>query len=251
VRLNSEGGKRDDFQEAERRYAELKRQFDVGRIDADYFNVQREQLMVQDDEGRWWAKSPTNDEWNYYDGSAWVPGTPPDYQEVIPEPTSSPTQAPSPSDPEGVENGGNGRRRVPSWILVAGLGGITLIGIVLIASVLVPYVRGELAPSEQGDSESDGAALDAVFIHRAAPDNISGNSTYLNHPLINEDPNVILYVTQNWNPGGEGDTFNDHATGVWFDAERQRWAIFNQDREPMPEGAAFNVAVLEEPTEAR
>ena len=65
-----------DFEEAGRRYAELKRQFDAGSIDADYFNAQRQRLMVQDDEGRWWAKSPDSDEWNYYDGSAWVPGTP-------------------------------------------------------------------------------------------------------------------------------------------------------------------------------
>jgi hypothetical protein len=73
VRLNFKGGKM-DFQEAERRYAELKRQFEAGTIGVDEFNAQRQQLMVQDDEGHWWAKSPDNDEWSYYDGSAWVPG---------------------------------------------------------------------------------------------------------------------------------------------------------------------------------
>jgi hypothetical protein len=100
---------------------------------------------------------------------------------------------------------------------------------------------------EQGDSAPSGVTLDAVFVHRATPDNITANSTYLDEDLINDNPDAILYVTPNWNPGGEGDTYNDHATGVWFDAERQRWAIFNQDREPMPEGAAFNVAVLAQP----
>ena len=54
-----------DFQEAERRYAELKRQFDAGTIGVDDFNAERQRLMVQDEEGRWWTKSPNNDEWNY------------------------------------------------------------------------------------------------------------------------------------------------------------------------------------------
>jgi len=132
---------------------------------------------------------------------------------------------------------------VPLWIPVAGLAGITLVGIVLIGWVLVPYLRGEPA--------SNGATLGAAFVHRATPENISANSTYLDNPLINDDPNVVLYVTQNWNPGGDAGTYNDHPIGVWYDSSTQRWAIFNQDREAMPEGAAFNVVVFEEPTEAR
>jgi hypothetical protein len=121
-----EGGKM-DFQEAERRYAELKRQFEAGTIGADEFNAQRQQSMVQDDEGRWWAKSPVNDEWNYYDGSAWVSGTPPGYQEVTSEPTDSPAQTLSPPHPKGAENRENERRRVPSWMLVAGLIGMAVL----------------------------------------------------------------------------------------------------------------------------
>ena len=40
-------------------------------------------------------------------------------------------------------------------------------------------------------------------------------------------------------------TYNDHAIGVWYDDDRQRWAIFNQDLAAMPDGSAFNVVVLE------
>jgi hypothetical protein len=68
------------FQEADRRYAELKRQRDSGTISDEEFDAQRQQLMVQDDEGRWWAKSRKTGEWNYHDGNAWVRGTPPGYQ---------------------------------------------------------------------------------------------------------------------------------------------------------------------------
>ncbi len=125
-----------DFQEAERRYAGLKRQFEAGTIGVDEFNAQRQQLMVQDDEGHWWAKSPDNDKWNYFDGSAWVPGTPPGYQEVTSEPTNSPARTLSPPHPKGAEKGGNGRRKVPSWMLVAGLIGMAvLVGIVIGATM--------------------------------------------------------------------------------------------------------------------
>ncbi len=47
-----------DFREADRRYAELKRQHDAGTIDDEEFDTQlKEQLMVRDDKNRWWVKS--------------------------------------------------------------------------------------------------------------------------------------------------------------------------------------------------
>lgn len=103
---------------------------------------------------------------------------------------------------------------------------------------------------EAEDPRPGGVAFDAAFVHRAAPENIIQNSTYLDDPLINGDPDAILYVTQNWNPGGSRGTYNDHPIGVWYDANRLRWAIFNQDLAAMPEGAAFNVVVLKDSTEA-
>lgn len=88
-----------------------------------------------------------------------------------------------------------------------------------------------------------------AFVHRATPENIAANSTYLDSPLTNGNPDAILSVTQNWNPGGSGGTYNDHAIGVWYDPDREKWAIFNQDRADMPEGANFNVTVSGEPAE--
>ena len=45
------------FQEADRRYTELKRRHEPGEIDDEQFDTERQRLMVYDDEGRWWAKS--------------------------------------------------------------------------------------------------------------------------------------------------------------------------------------------------
>ena len=253
-----------DFQEAERRYAELKRQFDAGTIGIDDFNAERQRLMVQDDEGHWWCRSPNDEEWNYHDGSAWVPGTPPSYQEATPEPTDSPTQALSASHPEGVEYGKNGRQRVPPWILVAGVAAIALVGIAF-GWALKSYVAGGPALDEQGaggpalDEQGklqkrlgrvegaleNGRLLDAAFVHHATPENITDHWTYIDHPLINNKPNAVLYVTPNWNPHGEKHSVHTpHPIGVWYHADRGRWAIFNEDKAAMAVGAHFNVAVV-------
>jgi RND superfamily putative drug exporter len=155
----------------------------------------------------------------------------------------SSTRTPSSPSLKRSENRKNGRRRRPPWIAATGrLGGMTLVGIALIVWVLVPYLRGEPAPN--------GGAFDAAFVHHATPENTSANTTYLDNPHTNDDPEAILYVTQNWNPGGGAGTYNDHPIGVWYNDPHHRWEVFNQDRGAMPEGASFNVVVLEEPTEA-
>ncbi len=89
------------------------------------------------------------------------------------------------------------------------------------------------------------ADADSAFVHRASPENTSENSTYLDDPLADGNPSAVLHVTQNWNPGGGDGVYNDHPVGVWYDAAREKWAIFNQDRAPIPDGAAFDVLVTE------
>ena len=81
------------------------------------------------------------------------------------------------------------------------------------------------------------------FVHRAEPDNIFGNTTYLNDPLTDGSPGVPVSVTQNWNPGGGGGVYNDHPVSVFYDEDAERWAVYNLDGARMPEGAAFNIAV--------
>lgn len=73
-----------DFQEADRRYPELKRQRDMGAISAEAFDAQLRELMVQDQQGHWWGKDRETGEWMYHDGNAWVRETSPGYPQATP-----------------------------------------------------------------------------------------------------------------------------------------------------------------------
>ena len=79
--------------------------------------------MVQDDEGRWWAKSRQTGQWHYYDGNTWIQGTPPGYQSVTPDPVTdeSPIRTSPALHPEGTEKGETRRRWALLWVLAAGL----------------------------------------------------------------------------------------------------------------------------------
>ena len=82
--------------------------------------------------------------------------------------------------------------------------------------------------------------LEQAFCHRVTPENLIGsNGTWLSSPAARGNPDAIVLVTPNWNPGGLGGVYHDHPIGVYYCVDR--WAIFNQDMAPMPLGAAFNV----------
>lgn len=97
-------------------------------------------------------------------------------------------------------------------------------------------------PTEAPDTAGAG---NAVFVHRITSDNTVDDSTYIDHPLTNQNPDVAVSVTSNWNPGGGAGTYSDHPVGVLYDADRERWAIVNEDGAPTRAGASFNVAVYE------
>jgi hypothetical protein len=82
------------------------------------------------------------------------------------------------------------------------------------------------------------------FVVTCSSTNIVSNWCYLPQSLGEDGlgANMNLLVTQVWNPGGRGGTYNNHAIGVWFDRSVGKWAVYNEDMSPMPAGASFNVA---------
>jgi uncharacterized membrane protein len=165
------------------------------------------------------------------------------------------------------------RRGIWRWLLgfVVTVAILALVGVAVVALVFYISNSGSEVGQQQqnaepqgggASSEGEGASgsdagegavgavgFDAAFVHTSTDDNISANSTYLDHPLLNGNPDAVVYVTQNWNPSGSGGTYNDHPVGVWYDVSRKKWAVFNQDRAEMPRDTSFNVAVLKEAPE--
>lgn len=79
-----------------------------------------------------------------------------------------------------------------------------------------------------------------AFVHNAKAANISGNGTYIDHPLLNNTPCAQFQVTH------LGISNYPYRTGVYYDPISNRWSIFNQGLEAMPDYARFHVIVSAE-----
>ena len=79
-----------------------------------------------------------------------------------------------------------------------------------------------------------------AFVHTTEPRNTSGDTTCLDHPLTNGQPDAMVLVTHRW--GGSG--ANVHATGVYYESDSRRWCIFTEAGTAMPVDTTFNVLVV-------
>ena len=75
-----------------------------------------------------------------------------------------------------------------------------------------------------------------AFVYTAAGAAISGNTSEIDHPLLNGRACARFHVTQVF-----GGTLNPHQIGVYYTGAR--WAIFNQDGAAMPDQAQFHVVI--------
>ncbi len=86
---------------------------------------------------------------------------------------------------------------------------------------------------------------ETVYRHQALASNIFGNYTYLDHPLLNGNPNAVFFANAFWDNGLVRYYQNTRENiGVWYSYSTQRWAIFNQDTlVDMAEEAQFIVYI--------
>ena len=78
-------------------------------------------------------------------------------------------------------------------------------------------------------------------VHTADTHNTTGNRTSLDDPSLNGNPDALVQVTQNWNPGLGPGVYNDNPIGVFYDPVTQRWTITNMSGLAIPLGASWNV----------
>lgn len=82
------------FADVDSQYESLKQQWQAGSITDEAFDEALKGMMIQDEQGRWWAKARDTGQWNFYDNAsqAWVPATPP----AAAPPPAAPPPAPVP-----------------------------------------------------------------------------------------------------------------------------------------------------------
>jgi hypothetical protein len=74
-----------DFSRAEAEFERLKAQVKSGELTEAEFTSQLEELMIEDEQGRWWTIGPETGQWYVHDGKEWVQRKPPS-----PTPIASP-----------------------------------------------------------------------------------------------------------------------------------------------------------------
>ena len=73
-----------DFSQVEAEFQRLKGQFEAGTLTEEEFKAQLEELMIQDEEGKWWIIGYETGQWYYHDGDKWVQSKPPELGPTAP-----------------------------------------------------------------------------------------------------------------------------------------------------------------------
>jgi hypothetical protein len=81
-----------------------------------------------------------------------------------------------------------------------------------------------------------------AFVVTTTPANTAGHITTLDHPLLNNAPNAIVFVTRVW--GGAGGSTANITSLVSVFYNGTSWAIFREDGLGMPFDTRFNVLVV-------
>jgi hypothetical protein len=84
-----------------------------------------------------------------------------------------------------------------------------------------------------------------VFIHTATVANkLTANGTEITNSLCNGDPNALLIVSQKINYAGT--VYNNSPIGTYYNYDRLKWEIRNQNGTAIPINAQFTVMVIKQ-----
>lgn len=77
--------------------------------------------------------------------------------------------------------------------------------------------------------------------------NASGNTVAIDHPKINGDTSVKLFVNSVWNLNGDTKgVYNINTLGVYYNIISKKWYVFNQDQtQKMIQGASYNIISID------
>ena len=85
----------------------------------------------------------------------------------------------------------------------------------------------------------------SAFQHVATAGNISGNLTRIDHPLLNNDPNAMVFFSHVYLAGASA-VYVAAPTGVYYEPGIGRWSLYREDLGTMPVNARFNILVIKQ-----
>jgi hypothetical protein len=90
-----------------------------------------------------------------------------------------------------------------------------------------------------------GTSGGSLALQKATPSNISGNATSITNSHSTNHPGAMLFVTQDWNPGHHGGTYDFSALGVAYPIRiGGKWEVLNLDGSAMANTTAFNLLIF-------
>jgi TM2 domain-containing membrane protein YozV len=75
-----------DFVQVEAEFERLKAQFEEGALSEEEFKTQLQDLMIEDEQGRWWILGYETGQWYVHDGEQWIQQEPPLPEDLRPVP---------------------------------------------------------------------------------------------------------------------------------------------------------------------
>ena len=129
-----------DFSQVAVEFRKLKAQYDAGALSEADFKARLQDLMLQDEQGRWWMIGYETGQWYVHDGEKWVKAQPP-----AAAPPATRPELRQPASESGVSATGAGQSAVVipklwSWARV-------IIGVMLLALLIPRILPGTLSPT--------------------------------------------------------------------------------------------------------
>ena len=168
-----------DFQEVQRRYLELRADFEAGRISEEEFQEEIEGLQVKDEQGVYWTIGAQSGKWYRYDGQEWTQETPISMTKHqgrgIPERVARRLGGPAYEEGQGI----------PRWLQV-GCFGIVLLGVVAALIFFFMMVSGQPRTTRTATPPRSVAVgsptATSVFVNTPALSDIEAEETPLTLP---------------------------------------------------------------------
>ena len=189
-----------DFNDASSKYARLKQQYEQGRINAQEFERQANEITVTDSTGNLWQIGVKTGKWYRYNGQNWVEDAPGEsHPAVQAAPNPPPPLEPIPVQP---------RSSSFNWLwIIGGLAALGVVGCVVLVIGLFVFNQNNPAPQ-----------VDVVTTVVAQPAS-STPQAYASSPQVGQtagpgfDPNAVFFTDEFSDPASGWDRHTD-ANGI-------------------------------------